>query len=192
MGNKFPRAVSTLLILFIAFPQSLGQIQPVTSKVMSEVASSSSVNSHIAVVSSSKECNPDKVKDPKAPCSDEMFSEVSLTKNTQLTYVCGVNVKNAFGTIVAKLWENVTVTWQTSGYSINGATRSTWVTNSTYGWTNLSGPVPSSGYYGGSYNMVLVITRGTVTYFGGPWKSYQVRLTLWGNESNPNWSCTIY
>lgn len=191
MENKFLRTVSTLLILFIAFPQSLGQIQPVTSQVLSEVAQGSSVNSRIAVVSGSNKCDPGKVKDPNAPCSDEMFNEVSLTKSTQLTYTCGVNVKNAFGTIVAKLWENVTVTWQTSGYTINNATRSTWVKNSTYGWTNLSGPAPNSEYYG-YFFLTHVITTGTVTYFGGPWNSYEVRLSLMGSESDPHWSCSIY
>lgn len=191
MGNKFSRAVSTLLILFIAFPQPLGQIQSVTNQVISEDAQGSSVNSHIAGVSSSKECNADKVKDPKAPCSDEMFSEVSLTKSTQLTYVCGVSVKNAFGTIVAKLWENVPVTWKTDGFTINGATRSTWVTNSAYWWTNLSGPDPYRGDFG-QFTLVHVITWGTITYLNSPWNTYEVRLTLWGNESNPNWSCRIY
>lgn len=191
MENKFLRTVSTLLILFIAFPQSLGQIQPVTSQVLSEDAQGSSVYSRIAIVSSSKECNPDKVKDPKAPCSDEMFSEVSLTESTQVTYVCGVNVKNVFGTIMAKLWENVPVTWKTDGCTINGATRSTWVTNSTYRWTNLSGTDPYRGDFG-FFTLVHVITRGTITYLNSPWNTYEVRLTLSGNESNHSWSCRIY
>lgn len=141
----------------------------------------------------SKDCDPSSVKDPNAPCSAELFTDTIQIESLQRTLTCGINVKDAFGNIVAKLWENVTVTWRNTpqpGYDINSAYRYTWVKDWRYGWRDLTGPSPNSGRY--SY---LTITRvkisGTVTYFGGRWHSYTVYTNITGDETNPRWWCEL-
>lgn len=129
----------------------------------------------------------------QAPCRAELFSSVAINRSMQKVITCGVNVYNAF-TLVARMSETVTVTWTNHsprGYTINNAYRSTWVTNSAYGWTNLSGPSPLSGSYG-YLTITIVNLNGTVTYLGSPWHSYNVRTSLSGDESSPWWTCSLY
>lgn len=132
-------------------------------------------------------CDP---KNPYAPCKAELFGSITTNRSYQQTVTCGVNVTNYFGTLVARMWENVTVTWGSSGYTINSAYRNTWGASG-YGWTNLSGPSPSSGSYG--YLQVTRVTVwGTATYLGVPFSSFQVRTNVTGRESSPSWRCSLY
>ncbi len=187
--------IKTLLLVFVSLSTMAASL-PQERKSETGNGNVASPDVHLLVVSRNKNCNPDKVRDPNAPCYAAVFSDSVMADygvySVQSTYTCGVEVKNALNVVVARLWENVSVTWLTNGYTINGATKNTWVANSLYGWTNLSGPAPSSGTYTGSYNMRSVITRGSVTYFGGIWHTFEVRLTLNGNQSNPSASCQIY
>lgn len=99
---------------------------------------------------------------------------------------CGVNVKNSLGTIVAKLWEVITITWYDYTWSEVGASRGTWVLNSSYSWTNVWGPTPSSGTFT-YFSMQTVRVGGTVKYLGATWHDYTVTLRVIGNQ---NWSCS--
>ncbi len=193
MNPKTRSIIIKALLLLLVFLSTTASTLPQEWK--SESGNSNVSSSHTRMLSRNKGCDPNTVRDPNAPCYAVAFSNSNVigygTYSVQDTYTCGVEVRNAF-TVVARLWENVSVTWITNGYTINGASRHTWVANSLYGWTNLSGPSPSSGTYTGSYNMRSVITRGSVTYFGGIWDTFEVRLTLNGNQSNHTASCQIY
>lgn len=130
-------------------------------------------------------------KDPYAPCKAKLYGYITSNRSYSQTIQCRVEVENRFGTVVAKLWENVPVTWHSTGYSWSGAYRGTWTINGFYSWVNLSGPSPSSGT--GSYVMLSrVVVKGEVKYMGSPWKGYEVRTNIWGRESSPGWSCSLY
>jgi len=133
--------------------------------------------------------DPQKCKYPQAPCTAEVFSSQSLTRSLAKSYTCGIQYKNAYGTVVATISETVAVTWTTNGFTINSASRNTWVKYSTLSWKNLSGPSPSSGSYGYIY-VVDVITRGTLQAI--PSWDATVRLSLLGREADPRWSCKDY
>lgn len=140
-------------------------------------------------------CDPKTVIDPNAPCTAVPFSKSTTNINittvpatrTQVL-VCGVNLLNAFNTVVMTLSENVSVTWDAYGYTINWATRSTWVLNSAYQWQNLNGPNPASGH--GNVQPTWVDTTGSAYYLGGFWSNHLAQTYVVGNQSNGSWSCT--
>lgn len=136
-------------------------------------------------------CNPKTVVDPNAPCTAVPFSSSTMITNAPASrtqvLVCGVNLQNAFHTVVMKLSENVSVTWDAYGYTINWATRSTWVLNSAYQWQHLNGPVPASGQ--GNVNPTWVDTSGDAYYLGGFWSTHLAQTYVVGNQSNGTWNC---
>lgn len=125
--------------------------------------------------------------DLQAPCRSEVFKIESLTKSITKSVTCGVNVYNALSTKVATISETVrfTTTDSTILYTVNSASRSTWVTNSTYAWRNLSGPTPSSGQVniGGPGGPSTV---GNLYYLGGNWGSWRTTLMV---SSQTSWYC---
>jgi hypothetical protein len=100
---------------------------------------------------------------------------------------CGVNVKNAGGTAVAKLWEDITITWLQYTWQEVGASRGTWVKNWMYSWSSLWGPTPGSGTFTYASGQSVRV-GGTINYLGTPWGTYTVYLTVFGNQ---NWHCSI-
>lgn len=137
---------------------------------------------------------PKNCKDPQAPCTAEVFSSSVATKalNGTASYTCGVQYKNALGTVVAKLSETVSLSWTEYGLTINSAYLSIWVRNSSYNWKNLSGPSPSSGSYARQFGL-SVKTTGSIYYLGGLWDNATVRLSFTGiGPDEPNWRCYDY
>lgn len=136
-----------------------------------------------------------KTSDPKAPCyvmisgggtnATQAFSVMALTQ----TLRCTVNVYNSLGGLVAQLWEDINVTWNTSTYSTaNWGSRGTWTTNGLYSWANLSGPNPTPPWTivyssGGK----VFSSWGDLKYFGSFWNNHRVDMNIVGNQS---WYCT--
>lgn len=129
-------------------------------------------------------------KDPYAPCTAEVYGSIITYRDFSQTITCGVDVKNYFGTTVARMWGNVPVTWTASGHLYSGTSRGTWVTSGLYYWSNLSGPSPSSGS-GGYTQISSVKTNGTINYINAPYASYQVVTRISGTETSPSWSCSL-
>lgn len=102
------------------------------------------------------------------------------------TITCGVKVYNSLGQLVAKLWENVNVTWDTYSARINWASRNSWVKNSMYRWKNYWGPSPSSGQH---RYMFVVRTTADLWYLTALWKHYDVRANFLSYQS---WYCSLY
>jgi hypothetical protein len=147
------------------------------------------------------ECWPlDAQEDKGAPCLVSVTSQqssrsaqmsgdaigVSATLTTDLC-TCGVNVKNVGGTVVAKLWEDITITWYEYTWKEVGASRGTWVKNGLYSWHDLWGPTPSSGTFTYVSNRSVNV-GGEINYLGSPWADYTVSLAVYGNQ---HWHCSI-
>jgi len=181
MKKNIVRFVFVMLALSVIFPTSWASAQPTDS--LQPV--STDVNYDEAG------CDPD---NSNAPCIAEVLESsnlwtISPEGSIRRSITCGVVVKNACRVIVAKLWETVTVTWDL-GYTINSAYRYTWVKNSAYGWTDLTGPVPNSGSHGRIF-LTDVKTSGSATYLGGRWRSYTIYLTISGYVNDPHWHCSM-
>jgi len=182
MQNKSLNTMITLIAVLMMFPSSFIQGSNNNAKENTKYPSVSPT----ILVAGSKNCI-----DPNAPCTAEPFSNstcaaVSPATSTQVV-VCGVNLYNALGTKVMTLSQNVSVTWDAYGYNINWATRSTWVLNSAYYWSNLVGPSPTSGH--GNVYSTNVTTSGDAYYLGGYWSTHGVHTIVQGNQSNAYWSC---
>ena len=139
-----------------------------------------------------RDCNPN---DPNAPCYIELFedSELQATDASGVTaeIQCGVNVKNSFGTLVAKLWGTVNATWTqnlvTGKYEpdVNWKVKGYWVLNGSYQWVNVA--ISEYPIFGGH---IGVKTTGDLKYLGLPWRSYSATLTLLKGSTAPNYTCT--
>lgn len=187
MKKQVLHTIATLCLMFVLFPQSfIGNANlPIGEK---DNGAEQNKNPRFPA-SSSKSCNATTA--PDAPCVVEVFSYSTETMEavTGITQVltCGVNVYTPAGLLVAKLWENVPTTWDQYGYHFSGATRGTWVATS-YGWTNLTGPVPTSG--SGNLYWTTVSSTGRVTWLGGAlYGDHRAQMQIRGNQSNPQWNC---
>lgn len=124
-----------------------------------------------------------KTKDPDAPCRGEVFT-IEPT-SLALSVTCGVNVFTLSGTKVATLSETVSFTTGASSttYTVNSASRSTWVKNSSYQWKGLNGPTPNTGtvYFGSGPS-----TYGDLYYLGGYWNTWRTTLIV---SSPSSWYC---
>lgn len=133
--------------------------------------------------------------DPNAPCYVKILKStnrvsVAASGPTQ-TLRCTVEVWNATNSfVVAKLWEDINVTWNTGSNTAqaNWGSRGTWVLSGIYGWTNLSGPNPTPpwtiNFYFGS---TVFSSWGDITYFGSPWGNHRVDMTISGQQQ---WGCS--
>lgn len=144
----------------------------------------------ITILSSKNNCST--TNDPKAPCRSEVFESVSIAQakvaiqGVTKSVTCGVNIYNGVNTKVATLSETVRFTTGTSTmlYTVNSASRSTWVVNSLYSWGNLNGPSPSGGNvnYGSGPS-----TSGTLYYFSSPWNTWGTTLVV--TSQSGSWYC---
>ena len=183
MKNSFSRTVSILILLVMVFPQLSGlQIQI------------ASINTD-QLATDVKKCSSDK----NAPCVVKVFSNIPTNSifsgvtpfNTTKSYTCGVSIYNGVQNLVSKLSETVSVTWDANGFKINSASRSPWVLNSLYGWKNLSGPTPNSGYYNALLtNGTPVTTTGDNTYLGARWFTYIITMGLNGWDPQISQNCS--
>ncbi|MDZ7844630.1 MAG: hypothetical protein U5K99_07510 [Anaerolineales bacterium] len=144
------------------------------------------------------ECDPDTASIDQ-PCYVILFSHIdqdissdqAKLENTKSswTITCGVNVKNAAQTLVAKLWQDINASWNQSGSwyfpSVNWKSRGTWTKDWRYTWSGLSGPY----YDGGGTQSKIYSTSGTLKYLGINWSGWKVSTTLWNTTSPPSWSC---
>jgi hypothetical protein len=130
--------------------------------------------------------------DPHSPSYGKSYSEklgsdtlAPSSAATTQTVRCGVNVYDSLNNLVAKLWEDVNISWYQYDWIENWASRGTWAVDFRYGWTSLTGPSPSSGDFYYTKNQ-QVRTSGTVTYFGVGWHNFTVTLQVNGNQQ---WGC---
>lgn len=135
------------------------------------------------ILNSKDDCG--KTKDPNAPCRGEVFQTDIPTRSTTRSVTCGVNVYTATGTKVATISETVTFTTgaSTMVYTVNSASRSTWVKNSSYQWRNVSGPTPSSGNVNYSTGPS---TFGKLYFIGSYWNTWRTTLIV---NSPSSWYC---
>ncbi|MCX6072625.1 MAG: hypothetical protein NTU91_17525 [Chloroflexi bacterium] len=120
-----------------------------------------------------------------AQTSGDAIGASAVLTTDQIT--CGVTVKSKVGITLGKLWETITITWYEYTWKEVGASRGTWVMNSSYTWTGLSGPIPSSGEFAYSSNRNVRVS-GTFNFLGAPYHSYTVYLTVFGYQ---NWTCSV-
>lgn len=183
MKHKLTYKVLAFCMIFVLFPYNFSASASTEHK---------KTGSHHRISTSfgAPNCNID--KNENAPCKVEVFSNSTaslktLTTTTQVV-TCGVNIYTNAGLLVAKIWEDVSVTWDQYGYKITNSTRSTWVATS-YGWKNLAGPSPKTA--SGNLYQTTVISSGTVTWLGGaPYGDHSVSTTVVGNQSNASWNCS--
>lgn len=201
MKKNVKRFLFVMIAVVVMYPTSWAVAQTPNSLRSANASSVGDIPSN-----ETSQCDPDLVdlpgmptrdydpEDPNIPCTQELYyfssdeyapEPQSVTKNI----TCGVVWKNKFGTVVAKLWENVNVTWKSTSWEFS-ATRGTWVLNSAYGWAALSGPTPSSGS-GGYGQTQSIVTRGTVKYLGGWWYARSVWVSVSGKQDQPYWSCNV-
>jgi hypothetical protein len=187
MKKQILSTIVTLCLMFVLFPQSFVGIyaNPIAAEKENRAEQNENTRFPAAI---SKSCKA--TSNPDAPCVVEVFSYSTevMEAATSITQVltCGVNVYTPAGLLVAKLWENVPTTWDQYGYSFSGATRGTWAATS-YGWTNLTGPYPTSG--SGNVYWTTISSSGTVTWLGAPYGNHNAQMQVWGNQSNPQWNC---
>ena len=139
-----------------------------------------------------RDCDPN---DPYAPCYVELFENIEqqATEASDVTVElqCGVNVKNSFGTLVAKLWETANVTWEWNWVweiyevNVNWKVKGIWTLNGNYQWVNLVGPTQSSP----QPHVTKLKTTGDLKYLGLPWRSYSVSMFLYDDENPPDFNC---
>lgn len=133
---------------------------------------------------------------PNQPCYIEIFSNREDISSPQpqkgsttspITTRCGVNVSNMYGTLLAKLWQDVRVAWEERGTYwypiIYWTSRGTWTKNGTYTWNPLTGPYIAAGAYR-SYN-----TDGTIRLLGIAFGYHRARTQLYQTPSPPYWNC---
>lgn len=172
--NRFIKQITTISIVIF----TLVSIMP--SNVYATQMAEKTI-----ILNSKDDC--EKTKDPNAPCRGEVFQTETLTRSTTKSVTCGVNVYTATGTKVATISETISFTTGTSTlyYTINSATRSTWVKNSSYSWRNLNGPTPGGGRQA-SYIIDSPSTYGDLHFLGSYWNTWRTTLVV---SSASSWYC---
>lgn len=155
-------------------------------------------------INSINDCAP-KNKNTQSPCVAVVFSNVviDLSSSLDLTplaagdltqvVTCGVNIYNGAGAHVATLSETVYARWNYTTHYVDNATRYSWVVGAPYGWTNLTGPSPKTGWGQFNNNPIVVNTTGKNTWILGSPMSHLARTTISGTRAGtypPYWSCS--
>jgi hypothetical protein len=147
------------------------------------------------------ECDPLKASSDQ-PCYVEFYCDAEeealsllsqpTTITSSWTTTCGVSIKNNVGTTVARLWQDINVTWEQMGSwyhpRINWKRRGTWTKDWRYNWISLNGPY----YSGGTTQSVRYNTDGTLDYLGLWTTGWSVRSEFWSTQNPPHWSCKWY
>lgn len=173
--NKFAKQLSYLSIVILIFT--------IVFTNPSKIYASSILSETKTILNNKDDCG--KTKGPNAPCRGEVFQTETLTRSTTRSVTCGVNIYTATGTKVATISETVSFTISASQmvYTVNSASRSTWVKNSSYQWRNLSGPTPNSGNVNYSTGPSTV---GDLYFLGAYWNTWRTRLIV---TSSSSWYC---
>jgi|GEM_PF-3275492 len=136
-------------------------------------------------------CNP---ADPNSPCYARIVTGTTKSGNVSIassgtdTLSCTVEISNWLGYVVARLWQNVNVTWTSSQYSTaNWASYGTWA-GSGYDWRNVFGssfnsPQTINYYSGGS----TFSAGGDLYYLGANYGNHRVDLSVTGDHQ---WGCS--
>jgi hypothetical protein len=192
MKKNVTRFVLVLLAVLVMFPTSWASAQPDDSLKFASLSSKTDVVSvcdpNLIDLSGLSDVGFD-ANDPDIPCTVDVYTLTRDLTQTPLDltgrFTCGGTVKNKNGSIIGKIWENVTVTWKYIGYT-SSATRGQSVSNSSlYAWKYLWGP--STEDINGKTE---IKSGGWFTYLGARKYNITILFTVDGNQSNPYWRCS--